>query len=107
MKRLTRWSSKIVLLKSIYLNLALDRIRKGPDIDKEVKVNSLLLTVYKSDSNYSKLLEDVTKDHAKYGTTKLSNIDPYSDDIEKDGRWKVQYCQGGDFIQSSVSWKRN
>ena len=108
-----------------YLQLALSKVRKGLDTDKEVNVNSLLSTLCSSynrtgdyvnaiaiaqdliqrnpdDAQYIKLRETLIKDQAKYGTTRLVEIDPYSDYIKRDGKYSTikenilysQVCRG-------------
>lgn len=94
-----------------YLNMALEKIKKGKDPDKEVNVDLLYSTLgksynrtgdyvkaiamteqlikkYPNNQNYTKIKFDLMKRQEKFGKTKLWEVDPFSDYIKRDGSFQ-------------------
>lgn len=94
-----------------YLQLVLDKIKKGLDVDKEVNENLLVLILcgsYNRTGDYAKALvfaetlivnnpteegfvdlrDSLLEDQSKFGITKLEKTNPFSDDYKKDGHFR-------------------
>ena len=108
-----------------YLQLALDKIKKGLDVDKEVNENLLLMilcgsynrtgdyvnaliysealiTKNPSEKGFIHLKQSLLEDQTKYGTSKLVEVNPFSEHYTKDGNYQIfkeeilysQVCRG-------------
>ena len=108
-----------------YLKMVWNEVKQGHDIYKEINEKSLLTFLatchnrtgdfenalkyidivfdkYPESSEYMAVKEKLLEDKIKFGTTKLSINDPFSEDYEKDGRFQMfkeytiysQVCRG-------------